>query len=148
VGERGGDVALEVVADEQHLLGRCPGGGEHEPVEERFRLPDAQRVGEQCRAEQAVDPCFLQGGPPGLAGQRVGLATSRAIPYSCSVRSAPAAAGSTGFSPSRWSIASRDRVPPLCDRSGCRRCLRVAVRPCVRETSRPLIGDVTSTIMI
>jgi hypothetical protein len=41
VGDRGGDVAVEVVAGEQHLPGRRPGGG-HQPVKERLgriRMP-------------------------------------------------------------------------------------------------------------
>jgi hypothetical protein len=50
-GKQGDDVALKAVADEQHLAGRCLGRGEHELVEDRIRLTDAERVGKQDDAE-------------------------------------------------------------------------------------------------
>jgi len=70
--ERGDDIALKIVANEQHPIGRCFGSGEDKLVEERAGLADAERVGEQRDAEQVVDPGFLEGRPAGLV--RLGVA--------------------------------------------------------------------------
>lgn len=68
-------------------------------------------------------------------------ASRRHIPSWCKARSAAAAAGSTGFSRSWWSIRSSEIVPPLCDRSRCRRWLCVAVRRCDVLLRVYLLGD-------
>lgn len=44
VGERRDDVALEVVADEQHLAGRCSSGGEDKPVKQGIWTDPSTRI--------------------------------------------------------------------------------------------------------
>jgi hypothetical protein len=89
VGDRADDIAAEVIADEQHLVGRCFGGCKDKLVEERVRLADAERVGEQGDAEQVVDSGFLKRGPACL----VRLGVGGTLPHPARVAARP---GNTG----------------------------------------------------